>query len=329
VQLYINQFNSPQRPGDPRCGSRCASGQHVRLETTLSLPSPKPPMSPGSTPPPPAVPPPALAVPPPALAPIAGHQHQIRMLPVELSVELPPRPTAAATGRARVRQQQQQQPERHLMHASKPVSASTTRYRHGLPYYPEAELFFNPFDAAARARSRSPPASPLPRPCSTPSPPTLHFPSSPLAGPTSPPSSNDTGNAASPNSSSSSSSERNLNPLDTAETGLTDGENCAAPIWSQAEWDEATTPSPPAAGNWDVTPIPSSPDESVVPQRQNLNSHGTHSVPAQVIARLYSSHFSTRENVAAESQKSPSSTIGISRMRGTRCRRTPSLTLLP
>jgi hypothetical protein len=44
------------------------------------------------------------------------------------------------------------------------------------------------------------------------------------------------------------------------------------------------------------------PDESVV-QRQNLNSHGTHSVPAQVIARLYSSHFSTRENVAAESQE--------------------------
>jgi hypothetical protein len=83
---------------------------------------------------------------------------------------------------------------------------------------------------------------------------------------------------------------------------LTDGKNWAAPIWSQAEWDEATTPSPPAAGNLDVTPIPSSPDESVVP-RQNLNSHGTHSVPAQVIARLYSSHFSTRENVAAESQE--------------------------
>jgi hypothetical protein len=105
---YIGQFISPQRPGDPRCG-RCTSGQHVRLETTSPLPSPDPPTSPRSTPKPPAVPPPALAVPPPALAPIAGHQHQIRMLPVEL----PPRPTAAATGRARVRQQQQQ-PERHL-----------------------------------------------------------------------------------------------------------------------------------------------------------------------------------------------------------------------
>jgi hypothetical protein len=89
---------------------------------------------------------------------------------------------------------------------------------------------------------------------------------------------------------------------------LTVGKNFAAPIWSQAEWDEAPTPSPPAAGNWDVTPTPSSPDERIVPdesfERQNLNSHGTHSVPAQVIARLYSSHFSnTRENVAAESQE--------------------------
>jgi hypothetical protein len=32
-------------------------------------------------------------------------------------------------------------------------------------------------------------------------------------------------------------------------------------------------------------------------------SHGTHSVPAQVIANIYSSHFSTRENVATESQE--------------------------
>jgi hypothetical protein len=47
-----------------------------------------------------------------------------------------------------------------------------------LPYYPEAELFLDPFDAAERARSRSPPASPLPRPRSTASPPALHFPSS-------------------------------------------------------------------------------------------------------------------------------------------------------
>jgi hypothetical protein len=70
---------------------------------------------------------------------------------------------------------------------------------------------------------------------------------------------------------------------------LTDGKNWAAPIWSQAEWDEATTPSPP--------------DENIVPQRQNLNSHGTHSAPAQAIAQLYSSHFSTRENVAAERQE--------------------------
>jgi hypothetical protein len=233
------------------------------------------------------------------------------MLPVELPVELQPRPTAAAaTGHAHVRQQQQH-PERHLTHArkhhltraSKPVSASTTRYRHGLPYYPEAEPFFDQFDAAACARSCLPPTSLLLRPRSTPSPPTLHFPSSPPPEPTFPPSSNNTGNAASPNSSSSSLSERNLNLCDTAESGLTDGENWAAPIWNQAEWDEATTPSPPTAGNWDVTPIPSSPDESIVPQRQNLNSHGKHSVPAQVIARLYSSHFSTRENVAAESHE--------------------------
>jgi hypothetical protein len=88
-----------------------------------------------------------------------------------------------------------------------------------------------------------------------------------------------------------------------AEPGLTDGENWAAPIWSQAEWDEATTPSPPPAGIWDETLIPSSPDESIVPQRQNLNSHGTHSLPAQVIAQLYSSHFSTRKNVSAKSQE--------------------------
>jgi hypothetical protein len=85
------------------------------------------------------------------------------------------------------------------------------------------------------------------------------------------PSSNNTGNAASLNSSSSS--ERDLNLQDTEETGLTNDKN------------ESVVP-----------------DESVV-QRQNLNSHGTHSVPAQVIARLYSSHFSTRENVAAESQE--------------------------
>jgi hypothetical protein len=38
-------------------------------------------------------------------------------------------------------------------------------------------------------------------------------------------------------------------------------------------------------------------------QRQNLNSHGTHSVPAQVVAQLYFSHFSSRENVAAKSQE--------------------------
>jgi hypothetical protein len=83
---YIGQFNSsdPLRPGDPRCG-HCTSGQHVRLETTSPLPSPYPPTSPGSTP---SLP----AVPPTILAPIAGHQHQIRMLPVEL----PPRPAAAA-----------------------------------------------------------------------------------------------------------------------------------------------------------------------------------------------------------------------------------------
>jgi hypothetical protein len=169
------------------------------------------------------------------------------------------------------------------------VSVSTTRYRHGMPYYPEAEPFFDPFDAVARTRSSSPPVSALPqtRSRATPSPPTLHFPSIPPPGPTSLHSSNDTGNAASPNSSSSSS-ERNLDLRDTAEPGLTDGDNWAAPIWSQAEWDEAT---------------PSPPDENIVPQCQNLNSHGTHSVPAQVIAQLYSSHFSSRENVAAESQE--------------------------
>jgi hypothetical protein len=38
-------------------------------------------------------------------------------------------------------------------------------------------------------------------------------------------------------------------------------------------------------------------------QRQNLNSHGTHSVPAQVIATLYTSSFSDRENVVAEGQE--------------------------
>jgi hypothetical protein len=141
---FIGKFNSsdPLRPGDPRCG-RCTSGQHIRLETTSPLPSPKPPSSPRSTQSPPTVP-------PPALAPIGGHQHQVRMLPVVL----PLRPTAAA-GRARARS---------LAHAREPVSVSTTRYRHGLPYYPEAEPFFDLFDAAARARSRLPPASLLPRP---------------------------------------------------------------------------------------------------------------------------------------------------------------------
>jgi hypothetical protein len=35
----------------------------------------------------------------------------------------------------------------------------------------------------------------------------------------------------------------------------------------------------------------------------NLNSLGTHAVSAQVVAQLYSSHFSSRENVAAKSQE--------------------------
>jgi hypothetical protein len=150
---YIGQFNSPQRPGDPRC-ERWAHGQHVRLETTSPLPYPEPPTSPWSTPPPPITPPPP-AVPPPALAPLTGHKHQIRMLPAEL----PPRPTAAVSGRAGAIQQQQ---ERHLTRSSEPVSASTTRYPYGMGYLQEAELFFDPFDAAARARSCLPPASPLP-----------------------------------------------------------------------------------------------------------------------------------------------------------------------
>jgi hypothetical protein len=191
---FIGQFINAAEP--PSCGHRsgppswghCGSGQHVRLETTSPLPSPEPPLSPVSTPSPPPVPPPALAPP------------QIRMLPVPL----PPRPVVA--------------------HARAPVSVSTTRYRHSMPYYPEAEPFYDLFAAFACARSRSPPASPLP-PRATPSPPTLHFPSSPPPGPTTlagwnSNSSNDTGNEASQNSSSSSS-ERDLDLHDT-EPGLTD-----------------------------------------------------------------------------------------------------------
>jgi hypothetical protein len=47
-------------------------------------------------------------------------------------------------------------------------------------------------------------------------------------------------------------------------------------------------------------------DENIVTlphRRQNLNSRGTHTVSAQVVAQLYSRHFSSRENVAAESQE--------------------------
>jgi hypothetical protein len=106
---FIGQFNSPQRPGDPRCG-RCTHGQHVRLDTTLPLPSPEPPASPRLTPPPPATtppqpqprPPPRFSTPPPprsvrapALRSIAGYEGQIRMLPG---------PTPAVSRRARARQ---------------------------------------------------------------------------------------------------------------------------------------------------------------------------------------------------------------------------------
>jgi hypothetical protein len=237
------------------------------------LSSPKPPLSPRSTPSPPPSPPTALAPP------------QIRMLPVAL----PPRPGPAAA------------------HTREPVSVSTTRYRHGMQYYPEAEPFFDPFDAVARAGSCSPHASTLPRICScaTPNPTTLHFPSSPPPGPTSSHSSNDTENEVSPNSSSSSS-ERNLDLHDTLEPGLTDADAWAAPIWSQAEWEEnkdAETAAAALASYHEQDNATT--DENIVtlPRRQNLNRHGTHSVPAQVIAQLYSSHFSSRENVAAESQE--------------------------
>jgi hypothetical protein len=215
-----------------------------------------------------------------------------------------PGPTPLLTGRTRARQEQQQQ--RAPMFAAQtragcPYDIAATRYRHVTGYERGAAPFFDLFDAVARARSRSPP--PRLETTSPPdSPPTLHFPSSPPPGLTT--SSNDTGNAASPNSSSSSS-DRNFNLQDTAESGLKGIESWAAPMWTQAECDEAPTPSPPAAGN--CSPTPSLPDERIVPdgsfERQNLNSHGTHSVPAQVIANLYSSHFSTRENVAAESQE--------------------------
>jgi hypothetical protein len=140
---FIGQFNTsdPPRPGDPRCG-RCTSGQHLQLETTSPLPSPEPPSSPRSTP----LPPPVLR---PALAPIVGHQHQIRMLPVLL----PPRPTAAAAaGRARAHS---------LAHARKPVSVSTTRYRHGMrtiqrPNHSSTRLTpLHTLDPARRPRPRS------------------------------------------------------------------------------------------------------------------------------------------------------------------------------
>jgi hypothetical protein len=96
---FIGQFISAARPPIYSSG-----GPHIPLETTSPLPSPDPPLSPVSTPSPPPVPPPALAPP------------QIRMLPVPL----PPRPVAAQRA------------------TFEPVSASTTRYRHGMPYYPEA-----------------------------------------------------------------------------------------------------------------------------------------------------------------------------------------------
>jgi hypothetical protein len=104
--------SSPGRP------AIISSGQHIPLETTLPLPSLETPLSPTSPQlspisTPPQLPPPALSLP------------QIRMLPVPL----PPRPVAA-----------QRAP-------LEPVSASTTRYRHGIPFYPEAETFYNPFDA--------------------------------------------------------------------------------------------------------------------------------------------------------------------------------------
>jgi hypothetical protein len=120
---FISQFvSSPARPPIISCGS----AQHIPLETTLPLPSPETPLSPVSTPLPPPVPPAALALP------------QIRMLPVPLQ------PSPVAAQRATL----------------EPVWASTTRYRHGLPYYPEAEPFYDPFDAVARSRSPCP-ASPL------------------------------------------------------------------------------------------------------------------------------------------------------------------------
>jgi hypothetical protein len=168
-------------------------------------------------------------------------------------VPLPPRPVVA--------------------HARAPVSMSTTRYRHSMPYYSEPEPFYDLFATFARARSRSPPASPLP-PRATPSPPTLHFPSSPPPGPTTlagwnSNSSNDTGNEASQNSSSSSS-ERDLGLHDT-EPGLTD------------------------ATDENIVTLPH--------RRQNLISNGTHAVSNQVVAQLYSRHFSSRENAAAKSQE--------------------------
>jgi hypothetical protein len=108
---FIGQFVNtadPPRLG-PSCG-HCSSGQHIRLDTTLLLPSPEPPSSPRLTPLPPPVPLPALLPP------------QIRILPVTL----PPRQVPAAA-RARAHS---------LAHARKPVSVSTTRYRHGMRYYP-------------------------------------------------------------------------------------------------------------------------------------------------------------------------------------------------
>jgi hypothetical protein len=149
------------------------------------------------------------------------------------------------------------------------------------------------------------PANPLPQTRSrpTPSPTMLHFLSSPPPGPTSLHSSNDTGNEASPNSSSSSS-ERNLDLHDTAEPGLTDANAWAAPIWSQADWEENEDAEAAALASYHERDNATT-DENIVtlPQGQNLNSHGTHSVPIQVIAQLYSNHFSSRENVAAKSQE--------------------------
>ena len=145
----------------------------------------------------------------------------------------------------------------------------STRYRH----VTSPVQFFDPFDAVARARSRSP-RRPLDHPfLETTSPPdsppdspnTLHFPSSPPPGPT-------TTTSASP-TSSPDSSPINLQ----TDSGLTD--ECVVPVIDECFVHGGGV------------------------QRQNLNSHGTHSVPAQVIATLYSSSFSDRENVVAEGQE--------------------------